>query len=533
MKLFYLLFALIIINYLSLNCQKPNIVWQYDLKSVCFGHSCAGDIDGDGKLEIVFSTYFNDEAIYALNAEDGTLLWKYITNGCNDAAPLIYDVDGDGKPEVLLHSSSNHHFFCFNGKDGSIKWMVDSWGTDSPPSIADADGDGKPEILDGDFYGQLVCYNAEDGSIVWKNKVDSLSCIQTEPVIEDIDGDGELDCVVATWSDSANKIVAYRIRDGKELWTCREPKEMLYHGPTIADIDEDGKMEVVIGSYDGFLYCLKGKTGEIKWKYNFPEQGYIGAPTTMGDINKDGRYEIAFVSGSKLGILDGFGTLVWDYDMTGYNSSFRGTIFSDMNNDYNPDVLFGTEAGTLIALNGMNGNKIYEYDLAKEYGKTFFINNAPVAADFNGDGNTEVFVIGGYTEYPAVEKSYGRAYMISVGKTTGPDWLMFRGNIRRNAVLPLKPADVEDNIHFSENNQFSAEYDRNEDVVRIKLNNSTAQFTSLILYDLTGTLIIKEAINSGITKSEYVIAANKLAVGAYIINLAGNNSSASGIVFKY
>jgi len=59
--------------------ETPQILWWYDLKAPSFGSAAFGDIDGDGKLEIVFGTYFNDENIYALNADSGSLLWSYNT----------------------------------------------------------------------------------------------------------------------------------------------------------------------------------------------------------------------------------------------------------------------------------------------------------------------------------------------------------------------------------------------------------------------------------------------------------------------
>jgi outer membrane protein assembly factor BamB len=80
----------------KVQAQSPTIKWWFDTKDASFGQSAAGDIDGDGKLEIVFGCYRNDSSIYALNAEDGSLLWKYNAHGsgegCNDVAPVIYPV---------------------------------------------------------------------------------------------------------------------------------------------------------------------------------------------------------------------------------------------------------------------------------------------------------------------------------------------------------------------------------------------------------------------------------------------------------
>ena len=42
-----------------------SILWHHDLLAPSFGSAAVGDIDGDGKLEIVFGTYFHDEHIYS------------------------------------------------------------------------------------------------------------------------------------------------------------------------------------------------------------------------------------------------------------------------------------------------------------------------------------------------------------------------------------------------------------------------------------------------------------------------------------
>ena len=62
------------------NAQFPQIKWWFDTDDSAFGQSASGDIDKDGKPEIVFGCYRNDSMVYALNAENGTLLWKYNTH---------------------------------------------------------------------------------------------------------------------------------------------------------------------------------------------------------------------------------------------------------------------------------------------------------------------------------------------------------------------------------------------------------------------------------------------------------------------
>ncbi|MBK7691950.1 MAG: PQQ-like beta-propeller repeat protein [Bacteroidetes bacterium] len=131
----------------EVHSQTPQIKWWFDLLDSSFGQSAAGDIDKDGKLEVVFGCYRNDSSVYALNAENGTLLWKYNTHGagegCNDVPIALYDVDNDDTLEVIVPSSCNPKTYCFRGKTGVVQWQAPTAGSDSPPTLGDIDGDGK------------------------------------------------------------------------------------------------------------------------------------------------------------------------------------------------------------------------------------------------------------------------------------------------------------------------------------------------------------------------------------------------------
>ena len=74
MKKIYLFLLISIGLYQNLHAQVPQIKWWFDVYDSSFGQSAAGDIDKDGKLEIVFGCYRNDSSVYALNGEDGSLL---------------------------------------------------------------------------------------------------------------------------------------------------------------------------------------------------------------------------------------------------------------------------------------------------------------------------------------------------------------------------------------------------------------------------------------------------------------------------
>ncbi|MBL0176408.1 MAG: VCBS repeat-containing protein [Ignavibacteria bacterium] len=437
------LLALLMLSGTAL-AQTSRTLWTFDVRDASFGQTAAGDIDRDGKLELVFGCYRNDSCIYALNAEDGSLLWKYNASspgfeGCNDVAPVIADVDGDGIVDVVVPSSCNPTTYCFDGKTGAVKWAAPTRGSDSPPSVGDIDGDGSIEILHGEFGGYVICINGEDGSVAWELAVDTRSWIQTAPTLLDADSDGRMDFVVATWNSNAgdtNAVRAYRCTDRALLW--RVPlADVAYHGSAVADLDRDGKPELCIGDYSGTFSVLNAEDGSIAW--SVPPDGsghYIGAPASIADLDGDGRCEVVFVSWYKIFAYSHDGRKLWEHAIPGYATAFRGAALADVDNDALPDVIFGSSAGLLAALKGRNGSPLWSVDLAAEYGNTdFALDHAPVIADFDGDDTLDAFIVGGHAEYPDFSKNFGRAWALSIGKGEGPAWLMFQHNLRRTSSL--------------------------------------------------------------------------------------------------
>jgi outer membrane protein assembly factor BamB len=443
MKQKVLLFVIFAFGFCMAEAQFPEIKWWFDTHDASFGQTAAGDIDKDGKPEVVFGCYRNDSCVYALNAEDGSLLWKYNTHpfgaeGCNDVAPVIYDIDGDDSLEVIVASSCNPKTFCFRGSTGIVQWQTPTAGSDSPPTIADIDNDGKPEILHGGFDGHVLCINGENGSVSWSLTVNNNSWIQTAPTVVDADSDGQLDFVVGTWAfgSDTNKVYAFRGNDHSLIWSEPVP-DVIYHGTAVSDLDEDGKPELIIGDYDGILYVFNAEDGSDVWQYQ--ADYYIGAPAAVADLDNDGKCEIVFCDAYGVGSLSGTGGLDWYYTIPDYGTAFRGVAIADINGDNIPDLAFGTSTGRAIVLNGSDGSVIWSLDLATHYGKAFEIDHAPVIADFDNDGTMDVFLVGGHAEYPNFQNNYGRGYMISAGIGTGPAWLMFQHDPRRQSSLCGNP----------------------------------------------------------------------------------------------
>ncbi|MBR9989060.1 MAG: T9SS type A sorting domain-containing protein, partial [Gemmatimonadetes bacterium] len=109
---------------------------------------------------------------------------------------------------------------------------------------------------------------------------------------------------------------------------------------------------------------------------------------------------------------------------------------ADVSGDGLPDVVFGTSGGLLEALSGLDGSLLWSVNLAADYGDTRFeLDHAPVIADLDGDGSLDAFIVGGHTEYPDYSGNFGRAYAISLGRGSGPEWRMFQRDPQRRSSL--------------------------------------------------------------------------------------------------
>jgi outer membrane protein assembly factor BamB len=429
------LISMTIIGQSVLSAQA--LKWYLDLNDMAFGMAAMADVDGDMLPEIAFSTYRNDERIIVLNAEDGSILWEYHTGGCNDVAPLISDVDLDGELEIVLPGSCNPKTFCFDARTGAVEWITNTHGSDSPPTVADLDNDGMPEILHGEFGGWILCLNGEDGSVNWNILVDGNSWIQTAPTILDIDLDGQLDFVVANWNfEDDHKIFAFRGSDHALLWESDEPEGVMYHGASHTDLDGDGYEELVIGDYSGKLMVFEAESGELAWSFRFPNSYSMAAPTAIADVDGDGELEIICIDWYQLACLNVDGDLEWEYDIPNFSSSFRGCAISDMDGDNGLDLVFATRDGNVCVVDGSEGSLISSFDCRSYFDlPNFEFNHGPIIGDFDNDDLQDVFVVGGEAQYPGEEENYGIALSISTMVKGGPDWPMFRRDVRRTACI--------------------------------------------------------------------------------------------------
>lgn len=313
-----------------------------------------GDIDGNtNTIEIVIGAH--NGVIFALDGNGGNVRWSRVVGIEFASSPVLGNVDGNASTiEIVVGLRDTT--VCLNGVDGSVKWKVKtglSWnqgGANQPcsPAIADLDNDGNVEVVTTSTDGSVQALNGNDGGLKWRCVTQTISgdtssfypSLVPAIAIKDVDNDNIKE--IAThhgsniyliggasgnikWSsmtgysmgtavnsgvaladiDSDSKsevifrngrIVALDESAGSTLWSYSFPGcGLVMPSPVLADLDGDTKLEVVAADHDGYVACLEGENGALKWSIHITT-GDIHPTHGIGDIDGDGCIEIVGAS---------------------------------------------------------------------------------------------------------------------------------------------------------------------------------------------------------------------------------------------
>jgi outer membrane protein assembly factor BamB len=176
--------------------QDGNVVWRFDtpgVKGERWSNVSAGDMDGDGRLEVVAAT--EDFQVIVRDAETGAEEWRWKGKGKIDqtASFALADFSGTGGLDIVTGDYSGH---VYRLRDGEAVWTTQvaqgRGGVVQGPSVGDVDGDGALEVLVCARSNRLICLS-EDGEEEWSFPTSAGPL--TTPALGDIDGDGEVEIV--------------------------------------------------------------------------------------------------------------------------------------------------------------------------------------------------------------------------------------------------------------------------------------------------------------------------------------------------
>ncbi|MBN1655387.1 MAG: VCBS repeat-containing protein [Deltaproteobacteria bacterium] len=286
---------------------SPVLGWPMTLETGHYAYSSptVGDIDEDEELEIVVSVstnynfnnpLVNDGKIYVYN-EDGTLApgWPVSIEGCINSSPALGDIDSDGELEIVVST-----WMC-DVDEGSV-YALEKDGTDvagwpktlsdlpTTPVLGDVDNDNQLEIVCASWYPNANLYIWDgNGSLLagWPTSVGEIYSA-SPTALGDIDSDGEAEIVVASY----NNIWAFN-SDGSLVLDWPSTVGKVFSSPVIGDINYDGALEVIVGwgSHDNRIIALTGD-GDYLDGWPLTTTGWLIVSPAIGDIDGDGAIEM-------------------------------------------------------------------------------------------------------------------------------------------------------------------------------------------------------------------------------------------------
>jgi hypothetical protein len=281
------------------------------------GSVAAGDVDGDGLLEIV--AVDQDGYLYVWN-HDGT---EMIDGDANPATTGVFkrlpdtnqwqyqpvalaDIDNDLKEEIII-ATQDLKLYVFN-EDGSD---APNWPRTLPNypgggvAVGDIDNNGDLEIVvTVRGSGETYAIN-HDNTLMWTRWLQHNQFFNPTPSLGDITGDGKLEVIIPT---SNGKCYAIQY-DGSDVpgWPVTySTKTYTESSPVIADVDGDNQPDVILGSEERFIYAWTA-AGQVIDGFPLVTADAVRGTPVVTDLDLDGDVEVIAV---------GYDRVVYVWDLT-------------------------------------------------------------------------------------------------------------------------------------------------------------------------------------------------------------------------
>lgn len=366
---------------------------------------------------------FEDEDIVVVQ---DSVFAAYIPNGNSYQFPsFIIDIPHNASYdtyvytiEVTAPAAEGHYFekaFDF-GLEVSLFYQNWPWynsvAVRSNPVIMDIDGNGQKDIVLSDATGSIRILDIE------KNHQPNSPIIMDKDIfgsyaMADINGNDEMDFVYA----SRNGEVYVLDRFG-EMQFHVETDHIFMLTPVVADITGDANLEIIVYSVDSQLYVFDNYGYVLE---GFPtELSYVtGAELAVADLDESGTAEIIVATlDGNVHVIDKTGSPVSGFPVNLANLIRSAPIVLD-----NRQIVVGTEDGRVHII-----DQAGEVVLSKELNHR--VAGSPIAADFDDDGELDIAVV-------------TRNGTVHLFKQNGEDLPGFPAMINSNVNTPPLATDID------------------------------------------------------------------------------------------
>jgi hypothetical protein len=317
----------------SLRGQPAPFPPEAPLKTSGYNAPTYGDVDADGRGDLIVGVLggaFNPNRTTIANlhlltrdaagrfvARTGQLL-PMLDVG-SESVPALVDLDRDGDLDLLLANKIDPALQTVgqiyrientgSGRDPAFRLagVLPVGSTYHPaPAFGDLDGDGDLDLLLGSWSARVGYYRNEGGGPVPAFAAVDTALVtitrgsNTTPALGDVDGDGDLDLFVGEASGALN---FYR-NEGDP----RAPRFVLVSdtfdaidvgrrsAPALADVDGDGDLDLVVGSDADGLLLFRNAGTRTAPRFVRDETFRLDVPPfatpALGDLDGDGDLDL-------------------------------------------------------------------------------------------------------------------------------------------------------------------------------------------------------------------------------------------------
>lgn len=202
----------------------------------------------------------------------------------------LADLNDDGEVEVIVGATNGNMYVWDDPRNTATPSLFSGWpksteeAISGSPAVADIDSDGDLEIIVGSEDSKVYAWHA-NGSTVSGWPVETRGDILASVVVANLDQTSTLEIIAAS---AGRELHVYHANgtiwksETVDGWPKRLPS-LIYASPAVGDIHNSGKPSIILGDYDGTLFC-----------FDLPD--FIGAtgtdwPQFRGGIHRTGMAE--------------------------------------------------------------------------------------------------------------------------------------------------------------------------------------------------------------------------------------------------
>jgi hypothetical protein len=376
------------------------------IPNVIPSHVCVGDLNEDGRADLLVSAQDNKAAFVLVGIGNGAfqaplqIPLPFISQGAT-----LADLNGDAHLDIGAARRSVDSFespgqlaVLLGHGDGSFQnatvYVGDgSFIADAQVIAADLNGDGRPELMLSDSAngGVFVFRNLSDGTFA------AVRAQKAPPgpgplATGDFNGDGLPDVATAFTSSPYAVGVLLSAPNGTFGPPTSFPLNSVANGLTVADVNGDQVLDLIVTA-SGSVGVLLGKgDGTFQAAAYYPAgAGAFGV--AVADFDGDGRPDLAVTNDQAVGTVsflfgNGDGSFQAPLALP-VGALPQAVLAGDFNNDGKPDVVVANSGGGTVTVLLGNGDGTFPKIL------TYAVANGLVdlaATDVNGDGFADLLV---------------------------------------------------------------------------------------------------------------------------------------------